>query len=240
MQDDASSRDGRCRASSGRPGSPARSCCGCARRTPTSTCAWRPVTPRPGPRSPTCTRASERPTRPGLHALRPRRRRRARPRLPRAAPRRQPGDRAGADRQGRPPRGPGAPTSGSRTRRCTRSGTARRTPHPSCCPTSPTGCRSSTATRSAPPTTSRHPAATRRPRCWRWRRSCAAAWWSPTGSSWTPRRACPAPDDHRSPTPRSAPWTRTSPPTDCSITDTPRRWSRCSARRCCSPRTSRR
>ena len=48
--------------SSGRPGSPAPSCCGCARSTPTSTCGWPPATPRPARRWRTCTRASGRPT----------------------------------------------------------------------------------------------------------------------------------------------------------------------------------
>ena len=49
-------------ASSGRRGSPAPSCCGSARRTPTSTCGWPPATRRPAPGSPTSTRAWPRPT----------------------------------------------------------------------------------------------------------------------------------------------------------------------------------
>ena len=53
--------------------------------------------PEPGRRVP----------RPRLRALRPRRPGRARPRVPRPAPRLQPGDRARAAREGRPPGGPG-------------------------------------------------------------------------------------------------------------------------------------
>ena len=189
MQDAASSHRWSTSGSSGRRGSRARSCCACARRTPTSTCGWPPATPRPARQWPTCTRASAAAY--GDLTFTPYDaggRRRARPRVPRAAPRRQPGDRAGAARQGRPPRRPGRrlPAAGPvavpavvrrGAHRARAAARLRLRPARSC-----------SATRSAPPTTSPRRAATRRPRCWRWRRSCAPGWSTPTGSSWTPRR----------------------------------------------------
>ena len=114
--------------------------------------AW----PAPGPR--TSTRAWP-PAYPDLAftPYDPADRRRARPGVPRPAPRRQPGDRARAARARSATWSTWPPTSGSRTRRSTPSGTARRTPRPSCCPTSPTGCPSCSATRSRAPPTSPRP-----------------------------------------------------------------------------------
>ena len=59
------------------------------------------------------------------------------------------------------------------------------------------------------------------------------------GSWWTPPAGCRARAGSPSRTPTSTPWTRTSPPTACSTTGTPRRSSRPSARapRSSSPRT---
>ena len=70
-------------------------------------------------------------------------------------------------------------------------------------------------------------AATRRPPPWPWPRSCSTAWSRPPGIvvDAVVRRVGRRPAA-RSPTPPSARSTRTSPPTACSPTGTPRRWSR--------------
>ncbi len=173
--------------------------------------------PEPGGRLP----------RPRLHPVRPRRLRRARPRVPRPAPRRQPGDRARAASARSATSSTSPPTSGSRTRRSTRSGTARRTPPPSCSPTSPTASPSCSATTSWPPPTSPSPG------CYPTAAALAArparagrAWSSPPGIVVDAATGVSAPAGPRSRTPRSARSTRTSPPTGCSTTATRPRSSR--------------
>ena len=118
--------------------------------------------------------------------------RRARPRVPRACRTAQ-SQAIAADlrRHRRPRRRPRRrlPAAG---RRRTSSGTARRTPRPSCSTGSRTACPSCTATSSPPPRTSPRPAATRPPRRSRWRRCSRPGSSSRPASSSTRCPACRA------------------------------------------------
>ena len=111
--------------SSGRRATRAPSCCGSSPSTPTSrSCAPR-ATARPATRRPTLYPSlAVRLSRPGLRALRPGRGRRARPRLPRPAPRGAMALAPQLARQGRLPRRPLGRVPAEGRRRCTRAGTA--------------------------------------------------------------------------------------------------------------------
>ena len=218
-----------CRHHRGVRASPAPSCCGSALATPSS--RWSGHRRHPGrhARSPTLY-----PSLAGAYPdlvfvpLRRGSAARARPRLPRPAPRRLAGDGArtcsgtvGARSSTWPP------TSGCRTPRCTRSGTARPTPRPNCSAEFVYGLpelfRAEITRRTL----------VAAPGCYPTAGALALAPLCGPGSSRrtgiivdAASRACRAPADRPSRPPRSAPSTRTSPPTGCSTTATRPRSSR--------------
>ena len=170
-------------ASSARPASPAPSCCGSAahpelelrgrhRRHAGRHPRRRPV-PEPGRRLP--RPRSSTPYDPRGRRARPR------PRVLRPAPRHVAGARARPAQPGAATWSTWPPTSGSRTPRSTRRGTARSTPRPSCWPSARYGLPELFRDELVGATPSPRPAATRPPPRSPWRRWSAAGCIEPTG-----------------------------------------------------------